>query len=74
MIKYSNYELIKRGFFHENYCEDYLFSTSLSDEITILAVMDGCSMGTESYFASTLIGKLLTDVTQRLKLVRHSSF
>jgi hypothetical protein len=64
MIKYSNYELIKRGFFHENYCEDYLFSTSLSDEITILAVMDGCSMGTESYFASTLIGKLLKKISK----------
>lgn len=76
MIKYSKYELIKRGFFHENHCEDYLFSTSLSDKIELLAVMDGCSMGTESYFAATLIGKLLKKIskeTSYLLYLRHLS-
>ena len=74
MIKYSKYELIKRGFFHENYCEDYLFSISLSDKILISAVMDGCSMGTESYFASALIGKLLKKIskeTEYLLYLKH---
>ena len=66
MIKYSKYELIKRGFFHENYCEDYLFSALVSDEIIISAVMDGCSMGIESYFASTLIGKLLKKISKEI--------
>ena len=66
MIKYKKYELIKRGFFHENYCEDYLFSTALNENVLISAVMDGCSMGKESYFASTLIGKLLKKISKEI--------
>ncbi|MDJ1467625.1 protein phosphatase 2C domain-containing protein [Cytophagaceae bacterium DM2B3-1] len=47
------------GASHTNHCEDYLLVDESLKDILVCAVMDGCTMGNESYFASTLTGKLL---------------
>lgn len=39
-----------------------MIEESLGDKKLLLAVMDGCTMGTDSYFASTLVGKLLRKI------------
>lgn len=62
----SIYELTQIGTFHENHCEDYVLSCPLSDNRFLLAVLDGCSMGEESYFASALLGKILRKIAKDL--------
>ena len=52
-------EFTQIGEFHINHNEDFLVSCEIGNDKMMIAVMDGCTMGTESYFASTLIGKLL---------------
>lgn len=54
----SIHEITKIGSFHENHCEDYTVCTAIGEDRLLLAVLDGCTMGEESYFASALIGKL----------------
>lgn len=51
--------LLKRGVTHENHCEDAVFHTAISDVWHVGAVMDGCSSAKESYFAASLISKLI---------------
>jgi hypothetical protein len=53
------HSILKIGSFHTNFCEDFLIYESLSPNIQVLAVMDGCTMGKESTFASLMIGKIL---------------
>ena len=53
------YSHLQMGDYHTNFCEDALLSISINNKIHLLAVMDGCSSGKESHFASTLIGKFL---------------
>ncbi len=62
----SIYELTQIGAFHENHCEDYVLSCPISDHRFLLAVLDGCSMGDESFFASALLGKILRKVAKDL--------
>ncbi|MGH1433257.1 MAG: protein phosphatase 2C domain-containing protein [Lewinella sp.] len=50
------------GTFHENHCEDYTIFANLDTNRILMAVMDGCTMGKESYFASALFGKILRKV------------
>lgn len=57
-------EFIQIGTFHTNHCEDYLIQADIGDNRKLLAVMDGCSMGTDSYLASTLIGKVLRKIAK----------
>ncbi|RYU93059.1 protein phosphatase 2C domain-containing protein [Emticicia agri] len=52
------YTTLQKGEHHLNYCEDYFFVGNIGDSKTLCAVMDGCTMATESYFAATLTGKL----------------
>lgn len=47
------------GSFHTDHCEDSLLATSLTADIQLLAVMDGCSSGTDSFFVATLAARLL---------------
>ena len=47
------------GTFHQNHNEDNFVFATLGNNKILLAVMDGCSMGTESHFASNLIAKVL---------------
>jgi len=53
------YSLLKIGSFHTNFCEDFLFNFSFNDQYHISAVLDGCSMGKDSHFASTFFAKIL---------------
>lgn len=62
----SIYEIIQIGEHHTNYCEDYVMTASLGENKLLCAVMDGCTMATESYFASTLIGKLLRKIAKEI--------
>lgn len=63
MKKYTFTEI---GEFHTTHNEDALVVTDIDKNRTLLAVMDGCSMGTESHFASTLIAKLLRKIGKEL--------
>ncbi|MDJ1501775.1 protein phosphatase 2C domain-containing protein [Xanthocytophaga agilis] len=56
------------GASHTNHCEDYLLVDESLKDILVCAVMDGCTMGNESYFASALTGKLLH------KLLREKAY
>ena len=59
-------EFTQIGEFHINHNEDFLVSCEIGNDKMMIAVMDGCTMGTESYFASTLIGKLLRQISKEI--------
>lgn len=59
------YELSHIGEFHVNHNEDFLVSEEAGESRIMIAVMDGCSSGTDSHFASTLIGKLLRKISKQ---------
>lgn len=56
------YSALQIGDYHLNHNEDYLFIGEIGSDKILCAVMDGCTMGTDSYFASTLVGKLLRKI------------
>ena len=58
------YTTLTIGEHHTNHCEDYLVTEEIGKEKILCAVMDGCSMGTDSYFAATLTGKLLRKIAK----------
>ncbi|SDL03148.1 Protein phosphatase 2C [Catalinimonas alkaloidigena] len=58
----NTYQLLRIGEHHVNHCEDYVLTAPLSTHRLVGAVMDGCTMGTDSYFAATLVGKLLRKI------------
>lgn len=58
-MSYQTYTTLKRGYTHPIFCEDFLFTHQLGERYQIMAVMDGSTMGTTSFFASTLVAKLL---------------
>ncbi|MGY3793985.1 protein phosphatase 2C domain-containing protein [Aquimarina sp. 433] len=58
------YSTLNIGDFHTNYCEDFLIVENISTNRFIIAVMDGCTMGKESVFASMLIGKILRNIAK----------
>ena len=55
---------LKIGEHHTNHCEDFLIQAEIGEHRHLLAIMDGCTMGIESHFASTLIGKLLRKISK----------
>ncbi len=59
------YKLSHIGEFHINHNEDYLITEEAGKSRQLIAVMDGCLSGTDSYFASTLIGKLLRKIAKQ---------
>lgn len=61
--------LLLRGELHEVYGEDAQYYSDLGDDWFVAAVMDGCSSGTESYFASALLAKLLRKNCKTLPLL-----
>ena len=63
MIKF---EFTQIGEFHINHNEDFLVTHEIGKDKLMIAVMDGCTMGTESHFASTLIGKLLRQISKEI--------
>lgn len=60
----KKYQLTKIGDFHENHCEDYSLISEIGVHRDLISVLDGCTMGEESYFASALIGKLLKRIAK----------
>jgi len=58
------YSALKIGNFHTNHCEDFLVSEQISSNSSMIAVMDGCTMGKESVFPSILIGKILRAIAK----------
>lgn len=69
--------LNKRASTHPNHCEDNYWVEE-TDQYVVGAVLDGCSTGIESHFASTLIRHILstswkTNDTQNY-LINHDSF
>jgi len=58
------YSALQIGDYHLNHCEDYLFIGDIGNDKILCAVMDGCTMGTDSYFVSTLTGKLLRKIAK----------
>lgn len=58
------YALKQIGDYHLNHCEDYFFTGKIGNDKILCAVMDGCTMGTDSYLASTLVGKLLRKIVK----------
>lgn len=59
------YKLSHIGEFHINHNEDYMITEEAGNNRKLIAVMDGCSSGTDSHFASTLIGKLLRKIAKQ---------
>jgi len=57
---------IKRGSNHPDYCEDFLIFSE-KDDYLLAGVFDGCSSGSDSHFASALIGKTIKAEFQKLK-------
>ena len=62
----KKYELSKIGTFHINHNEDAVAITEIGQNKLMMAVMDGCSMGEESHFASTLIAKVLRKIGKEI--------
>ena len=60
------YELSQIGTFHTNHNEDAYVIEDLGRNKLLIAVMDGCSMGKESHFASTLIAKVLRKISKAI--------
>lgn len=58
------YTTLQKGEYHLHHCEDYLFFDNINPDTVVCAVMDGCTMGTDSYFISTLIGKILRKIVK----------
>lgn len=60
------FSTLRRGHTHPIHCDDFLVQKSVNPNLWIGAVMDGCSSGTDSYFAATLIGKLFRKIAATL--------
>ena len=60
------YQVLQIGDHHINYCEDSTLVTEIGNDHFLAAVMDGCSMGKESYFAATLVGKMLKKIAREI--------
>ncbi|MEO0779627.1 MAG: hypothetical protein AAF146_23905 [Bacteroidota bacterium] len=52
------------GTFHLHHNEDHFCVAPIGRDRHLVALMDGCSMGLESYFAATLFAKLLRKITR----------
>ena len=65
------YSTLQIGEYHLDHCEDYLFFGEIGDSKIVCATMDGCSMGTDSYFIATLVGKLLRKIVKEKLYKQH---
>lgn len=61
------YQFLKRGSYHTDFCEDFSVVQAIGEHRVVCAVMDGCTMGQESHFASTLLAKVLRKVIKERK-------
>jgi len=60
------YSTLHIGAFHLNHCEDFLIYEQIGTNESLIAVMDGCTMGNESVFASVLLGKILRNLSKKM--------
>lgn len=60
------YTTLRIGAYHINHCEDYLFTDTIGSNKIVCAVMDGCTMGTDSYLVATIVGKLLRKICKAI--------
>jgi len=60
------FSLNKTGQLHDTHTEDHVFIQEIEPDWVIAAVMDGCSSGKESYFASILYGKIIQKASRLL--------
>jgi Protein phosphatase 2C len=58
------HSILQIGEHHTNHCEDYLVHESIGQNQLLCAVMDGCTMGVDSYLIATIIGKLLRKIAK----------
>lgn len=58
--------LLKRGFSHKDFCEDFLLCKALDEKYLLAGVFDGCSSGVDSHFASVLFAKIVKNVATEL--------
>ena len=65
------YTVLGRGKYHPVYGEDFILYDYIDGNMLIAAVMDGCSSGRESFFASALYGK---SIRKSLKMLQKTSF
>ncbi|WP_459212044.1 protein phosphatase 2C domain-containing protein [Aquimarina rhabdastrellae] len=59
------YTTLHIGEFHTNHCEDFLIVEQIGTNEKLIAVLDGCTMGKESVFASILFGKILRNIAKK---------
>ena len=59
------YSTLQIGEFHTNHCEDFLVIEQLTSKQLLIAILDGCTMGKESVFASMLFGKIIRKQAKR---------
>jgi len=62
------HQYLKKGSSHDNFCEDYVFNFEIANKYLVTCVFDGCSSGTESYFASALFGKAIKNYAKILNV------
>lgn len=60
------YSTLNIGTFHTLHCEDIVVHEQLGNDLYLIAVMDGCTMGKESVFASHLYAKVLRKASKRI--------
>jgi len=60
------YTLLKKGEWHPVFCEDFLTYFDIDKNYFCAAVMDGCSSGKNSHFASVLFAKVLHKVIKQI--------
>lgn len=58
-MAYKAFTTLQRGYTHPLFCEDFFFTHQLGQRYFVGAVMDGSTMGNTSFFAATLVAKLL---------------
>ena len=63
--------LLKRGIHHNNFNEDFLYTHSLSKDLIVCAVMDGCSSAKDSQFSSSLYAKSLHKSSRMLPQMKE---
>ena len=64
---------VQIGTHHDNHTEDFVISKDIGEHRILLATMDGCTMGKESFFASAVIGKLLRKIAQEAYYKEYGS-
>lgn len=58
----KTYQILKIGEYHLDFCEDYGTIQKFGEDKLLAAVMDGSTMGNESYFIATLLGKIVKKI------------